>query len=126
MLTANGMRFPIDLILVCIRWQAAYPLSFHHLEEMTEKRDVFVDHSSINRWAIRFLPWLEKVFRKHKLQVGGGWGMDQTCIKVKGDWKYLYRAVNKPRSGYRDFPRSQAPVVDYFFLGDGIFYIGVK
>ena len=55
MLATKGMRFPIDAILVCIRWYAAYPLSDRHLEEMMEERDVFVDHSSINRWAIRFL-----------------------------------------------------------------------
>jgi transposase-like protein len=56
---------------------------------------VFVDHSSINRWAIRFLPLLEKVFRKHKRPVGGIWRMDETYIKVKGIWKHLYRAVDK-------------------------------
>ena len=56
---------------------------------------MFVDHSSINRWAIRFLPLLEKVLRKHKRPVGGSWRMDETCIKVKGAWKYLYRAVDK-------------------------------
>lgn len=56
---------------------------------------MFVDHSSINRWAIRFLPLLEKVFRKHKRAVGGSWRMDETYIKVKGAWKYLYRAVYK-------------------------------
>ena len=56
---------------------------------------MFVDHSSINRWAIRFLPLLEKVFRKHKRPVGGSWRMDKTYIKVKGAWKYLYRAVDK-------------------------------
>jgi transposase-like protein len=95
MLSAKGMRFPIDIILVCIRWYAAYPLSYRHLEEMMEERGVFVDHSSINRWAIRFLPLLEKVFRKHKRPVGGSWRMDETYIKVKGVWKYLYRAVDK-------------------------------
>ena len=62
---------------------------------MREERGVFVDHSSINRWAIRFLPLLEKVLRKHKRPVGGSWRMDETCIKVKGAWKYLYRAVDK-------------------------------
>ena len=56
---------------------------------------MFVDHSSINRWAIRFLPLLEKVLRKHKRPVGGSWRMDETGIKVKGAWKYLYRAVDK-------------------------------
>ena len=56
---------------------------------------MLVDHSSINRWAIRFLPLLEKVFRKHKRPVGSSWRMDETYIKVKGVWKYLYRAVDK-------------------------------
>ncbi len=59
------------------------------------ERGVFVDHSSISRWAIRFLPLLEKIFRKHKRQVGGSWRMDETYIQVKGVWKYLYRAVDK-------------------------------
>ena len=101
MLATKGRRFPIDVILVCLRWYAAYPLSYRHLEEMMEERGVLVDHSSINRWAIRFLPLLEKVFRKHKHPVGGSWRMalgqplDETYIKVKGDWKYLYRAVDK-------------------------------
>ena len=95
MLATKGMRFPIDIILVCIRWYVAYPLSYRHLEEIMQERGVFVDHSSINRWAIRFLPLLEKVFRKHKRAVGGSWRMDETYIKVKGAWKYLYRAVDK-------------------------------
>ena len=95
MLAAKGMRFPIDVILVCIRWSAAYPLSYPHLEEIMHERGVLVDHSSINRWAIRFLPLPEKVFRKHKRPVGGSWRMDKTYIKVKGVWKYLYRAVDK-------------------------------
>ena len=58
-------------------------------------RGVSVDHSSINRWAVQFLPLLEHAFRKHKRPVGGSWRMDETYIKVKGVWKYLYRAVDK-------------------------------
>jgi putative transposase len=95
MLNFKGMRFPIDVILVCIRWYAAYPLSYRHLEEIMEERGVSVDHSSINRWAIRFLPLIEKMARKHKRPVGGSWRMDETYIKVRGAWKYLYRAVDK-------------------------------
>ena len=60
-----------------------------------EERGVHVDHFFINRWAIRFLPLLEKVFRKLKRPLGGSWHMDETYIKVKGAWKYLYRAVDK-------------------------------
>ncbi len=95
MLNTKGMRFPVDVILVCIRWYAAYPLSYRHLEEIMQERGVVVDHSSINRWAIRFLPLLEKAFRKRKHAVGTSWRMDETYIKVNGAWKYLYRAVDK-------------------------------
>jgi len=95
MLVVKGMRFPIEVILVCIRWYAEYPLSGRHLEEMMGERDVSVDHSTVSRWAIRFLPLLEKIFRKHKHPVGGSWRMDETYIKVKGTWRYLYRTVDK-------------------------------
>lgn len=95
MLNFKGVRFPIDLILVCIRWYVAYPLSYRHLEEMMQERSVSVDHSSINRWAIRFLPLVEKMARKHKRPVGHSWRMDETYIKVKDVWEYLYRAVDK-------------------------------
>ena len=71
MLNFKGMRFPAEVILVCIRWYAAYSLSTRNLEEMMEERGVLVDHSTISRWAIRFLPLLEKVFRKYKRPVGG-------------------------------------------------------
>ena len=95
MLVVKGMRFPIEVILVCIRWYAAYPLSCRHLEEMMDERGVTVDQSTVSRWSIRFLPLLEKIFRKYKRPVGGSWRMDETYIKVKGVWKYLYRAVDR-------------------------------
>jgi len=60
-----------------------------------QERGVSVDHSSINRWAVRFLPLIEKMARKYRRPVSGSWRMDETYIKVKGVWKYLYRAVDK-------------------------------
>jgi transposase-like protein len=60
-----------------------------------DERGVSVDHSTVNRWAIRFLPLIEKLSRKHRREVGTSWRMDETYIKVKGAWKYLYRAVDK-------------------------------
>ena len=95
MLKMKGMRFPKEIILLCIRWYAAYPLSYRNLEEMMEERGVHVDHSSVSRWTVKFLPMLEKIFRKHKCPAGGSWRMDETYIKVNGQWKYLYRAVDK-------------------------------
>jgi putative transposase len=62
---------------------------------MMEKRGVFDDVTSIDRWAIRFLPLLKNAFRKHKYLVRRSWRMDETYIKVKGAWEYLYRAVDK-------------------------------
>ena len=60
-----------------------------------QERGVLVDHSTVSRWAIRFLPLLEKIFRAYKRPVGGSWRIDETYIKIKGAWKYLYRAVDK-------------------------------
>ena len=91
----KGLRFPIDVIPVCIRWYVACPLSYRHLEKMMQERGVSVDHSSINRLAIRFLPLVEKMARRHKRPVSTSWRMDETYIKVKGIWKYLYRAVDR-------------------------------
>ena len=95
MLATKGMRFPIGRDFGMHPLVSAYPLSYRHLEEMMQERGVFIDHSSINRWAIRFLPLLEKAFRRHKRPVSMSWRTDETYIKVKGDWKYLYRAVDK-------------------------------
>jgi len=60
---------------------------------MTE-RGIEVDHSTINRWVLKYTPEIEKKFRKYKNPVGTSWRMDETYIKIKGQWKYLYRAVD--------------------------------
>ena len=74
----------------------AYNPSYRNLEEMMEERGVEVDHSNIYRWIRKFTPQLEAAFRKGgKCPVGKSWRMDETYIKVKGQWKYLYRAVDK-------------------------------
>ena len=91
----KGRWFAKEVILLCVRWYVAYPLSYRNLEEMMLERGVKVDHSTINRWVVSYSPKLEKNFRKKKLSVGSSWRMDETYIKVKGQWKYLYRAVDK-------------------------------
>jgi transposase-like protein len=85
------LHYPLDVILTCVRWYVAYPLSLRHLEEMMAERGISVDHSTVHRWAIKLLPVLEKAFRRRKRPVGKSWRMDETYIKVKGQWKYLYR-----------------------------------
>ena len=56
---------------------------------------VFVDHATVHRWSIKILPVLAAVFRRRKRAVGSSWQMDETYIKVAGQWKYLYRAVDR-------------------------------
>jgi putative transposase len=89
------LHYPVEVILVCVRWYVAYPLSLRHLEEMMSERGVVVDHSTIHRWAIKMLPVLAAICRRRKLPVGKSWRMDETYIKVAGQWKYLYRAIDK-------------------------------
>jgi putative transposase len=66
---------------------------------MMLERGIHVDHSTVNRWVILYAPLLEEEFRKkYKRKVGVSWRMDETYIKIKGVWRYLYRAVDKEGS----------------------------
>ncbi|SKC54032.1 IS6 family transposase [Paraburkholderia hospita] len=89
------LHYPLDVILLCVRWYVAYSLSLRNLEEMMAERGFEVDHSTVHRWVIKLIPLFEKAFRQHKRPVGKSWRMDETYIKVGGQWKYLYHAVDK-------------------------------
>ena len=91
----KGAHFPKEIILMGVRWYVAYPLSTRHVEELMEERGMEVDHSTINRWVIKYSPQLEEAFHRRKRPVWVSWRMDETYIKVKGEWRYLYRAVDK-------------------------------
>ena len=73
----------------------AYPLSYRHVEELVEKRGASVDHATINWWVVKYSPQLEEAFHRRKRPVWISWRMDETYIRVKGEWRYLYRAVDK-------------------------------
>ncbi len=95
MIEFKGSHFERAVILWGVRWYVAYPISYRQLEEMMRERGVDVDHSTLNRWVVKYVPLLEKQFRARKRKVGSSWRMDETYVKVKGAWKYLYRAVDK-------------------------------
>ena len=86
------LHYPLEVMLLCARWYTAYPLSFRHLKEMVQERVVFVDHSTVHRWALKILPVLALIFRRRKRPVGTSWWVGKTYIKVAGQWKYLDRA----------------------------------
>jgi putative transposase len=91
----KGAHFPQDIILMGVRWYLAYPLSYRHVEELLEERGVPIDHATIQRWVVKYSPLLEEAFHRRKRPVWVSWRMDETYIKVKGQWYYLYRAVDK-------------------------------
>ena len=95
MIDFKGSHFEKEIILWGVRWYVAYPLSYRQLEEMMQERGVAVDHSTLNRWVIKYAPGIDKQFRLRKRPVGKSWRLDETYIKVKGEWKYLYRAVDR-------------------------------
>ena len=91
----KGSHFEREIVLWNVRWYVAYPISYRQLEEMMEGRGVEVDHSSLTRWVLKYAPLLDQAFRARKRRVGGSWRMDETYVRIRGQWKYLYRAVDK-------------------------------
>jgi putative transposase len=91
----KGRHFEKEIILWGIRWYVAYPISYRQLQEMMGERGVTVDYSTLNRWVIKYAPEIEKQFRRHQRPVGRSWRMDETYVKIKGKWAFLYRAVDK-------------------------------
>ena len=95
MISFKGRHTPKPIILQCVRWYCSYALSYRNIEEMMAERGLNIDHSTLNRWVVYYSPQLEKAFHKKKKRPTNRWRMDETYIKVKGQWKYYYRAVDK-------------------------------
>ncbi|USK34542.1 IS6 family transposase [Bacillus sp. F19] len=83
-----------DIILLTVRWYLRYTLSFRDLVEMMEERGLSIAHTTIMRWVHQYGPELDKRIRRHLKQTNDSWRVDETYIKVKGQWMYLYRAVD--------------------------------
>ena len=87
----KGRHFDQSVILLCARWYLAYGLSLRDLEEMMAERGISVDHATVHRWVVRYLPLLLQRFNLRKRAVTAKWHVDETYIKVRGQWMYLYR-----------------------------------
>ncbi len=90
----KGRHFDRSVILLCVRWYLAYSLSLRDLEEMMAERGVQVDHATIHRWTVHYAPLLLEQFNRRKRAVTGKWHIDETYVKVRGQWRYLYRAID--------------------------------
>ena len=88
-------RFRGEIILWAVRWYCRYGISYRELEEMMAERGVAVDHTTIYRWMQAYVPEIERRLRWNWKRPGlrRSWKVDETYVKVKGRWTYLYRAV---------------------------------
>ena len=83
MIEFKGSYFEREVILWGVRWYVAYPISYRQLEEMMEERGVEVDHSTLNRWVVKYVPLLDQQFRTRKCLIGSSWRLDETYVKSK-------------------------------------------
>jgi transposase, IS6 family len=88
-------HFAPEVILLCVRWYCKYGISYRELEEMMAERGIAVDHTTLYRWVQRYAPELEKRLRWYwkRPSMWRSWRVDETYVKVKGKWVYLYRVV---------------------------------
>jgi transposase, IS6 family len=92
--SVKGRQFTAEVILWAVRWYLMFPISYRDLELMLADRGVDVDHTTVFRWIQAYAPELEKRIRPHLRPSNGSWRVDETYVKVKGRWTYLYRAVD--------------------------------
>ena len=88
-------RFDAEIIELCVRWYITYRLSYRDLVAMMAERGIVVSHTTIHRWVIRYVPEFEKRWNRFARPVNNSWRVDETYIKVRGKWNFLYRAVDK-------------------------------
>ena len=92
----KGRHFGGEIVLWAVRWYCRYPISYRDLEAMMTERGVAVDHSTIYRWVQRFAPEMEKRLRwQWRWPRSRSWRIDETYVRVRGQWAYLYRALDK-------------------------------
>ena len=91
----KGSHYPKNVILHAVFFYVRYVVSYRNLEEIMTERGVRIDHATLNRWVVKYSPDIAKMAQIRKHSTAGSWRMDETYIKVKGKWTYLYRAVDK-------------------------------
>ena len=91
----QGRHFEVALIVQAVSWYLRYPLSYRDIEELFLERGVEVDHSTLNRWVLAYAPLIEKRLRQFRRPHCGSIRIDETYVKVRGEWRYLYRAIDK-------------------------------
>jgi transposase-like protein len=91
----EGRHFDREVIILCVRWYLRFKLSLRDSVEMMAERGLSMAHTTIMRWVQRYAPEFEKRWRRFARAVGQSWRLDETYVKIRGEWRYLYRAVDR-------------------------------
>lgn len=113
----KGRHFEQEIIVLCVRWYLRYRLSYRDLVEMMAERGVSIAHTTILRWVQRYAPEFDKRWNRFSVQAGTSWRVDETYVRIRGQWAYLYRAVDASGKtvDFRLSPRRNVASAKAFF-----------
>jgi transposase-like protein len=107
----KGLHFDREIIVLCVCWYLTYKLSSRDLVQMMAEREILLTHTTILRWVQRLVPEFERRWNRYSQTVGRSWRCDETYVKVKGRWIYLYSGLGASRLEASGVPEERSSLI---------------